>query len=55
MVFFGGVVILVVFKVFLVKNLEISTQIVPEVSIYPYYNHFSLSRDLTRPRGERVV
>ena len=31
-------VILVVFKVFLVvKNLEILTQIAPDVSIYPYY------------------
>ena len=36
---FCGVVILVVFKVFyMVKNLEILTHIVPDVSIYSYYS-----------------
>ena len=39
---FCGVVILVVFKVFLVvKKMEILTQIVPDVSIYPYYHQIN--------------
>ena len=49
MVFFCGMVILVVFNVFLVvKDLEILTQIVPDVSIYPYLYytlHLLLSLD----------
>ena len=41
---FCKMVILVVFKVFeVVKNMEILTQIVPDVSIYPYYLDFFLS------------
>ena len=43
---FCKMVILVVFKVFqVVKNLEILTQIVPDVSIYPY--SYSSKRSLS--------
>ena len=43
MVFFCEMVILVVFKVFLVvKNLEILIQIVPDSPIYYYSNHTRL-------------